>query len=471
MDKLLYAARMTEFVWKLKPNSIAIIVANPERTRSNDTEHEYRQSSDVLYLNGFPEPEAVLVVSNIGGKRPRSYMFVRPKDQKKETWTGRRQGPRGARKNFLADEAYTIDQFATVLARLIAKAENVYYRFGHNDHLDEEFSRVWRPTQKPLINPEEILHEMRLFKSPREIEIIRHACQISAGAHVEAMRHCQPGMWEYQLKGILSSVFTFNGSESVAYNSIVGGGNNAVILHYVENNAQLRDGDLVLIDAACEFRGYASDITRTFPVNGRFSEAQKVIYQLVLDAQLAALKVSKAGSTLARVHEAASRVLRRGLNQLGLIPDDVATKKGELKAIKAWQKAVKKAKKAGQKPPAEPVTLFSFFMHGTSHWMGLDVHDVGTGGTRDPRGKKRKLAAGMIFTVEPGLYFDARDKRVPAKFRGIGIRIEDDVLITEGGQEILTAGVPKEIDEIERLMSEGNTYRLRALHVQEPPRH
>jgi Xaa-Pro aminopeptidase len=465
MNSVLYAARLTDFAARMKPNSVAIIVANPERTRSNDTEFEFRQSSDLLYLTGFPEPEAALVVSKIGNKLTAA-LFVRPKDRAREVWTGIRHGVEGAKKSFVCDKAFTVDQFAKEVAAAIAKADTVYYKFGNCEHFDTQFDKVWKSEQRTLENPETIVHEMRLFKSERELDIMRHAGKIAAAAHSEAMRLCTSESTEYQLEAIIESVFRFNGSDFTAYNSIVAGGNNAVILHYTTNNDPLNDGDLMLVDAGCEYQGYASDITRGFPVNGKFSDAQRTIYQLVLDAQLAAIKVGVAGKTLTDVHQAASRVLRRGLFKLGIISKEVSTVAGERKALKAHMKAVVTAKKKGAKVPAEPVTLRSFFMHGTSHWLGLDVHDVGTGGTRDPRGKKRKLEPGMVFTVEPGLYFDKNDKRVPKQFRGIGVRIEDDVAIIPGGQEILSAGVPKEIDDIERLMAEGRNLRLSGQRVQ-----
>lgn len=460
----LYAARLKDFADRMKPNSVAIIVANPERTRSNDTEFEFRQSSDLLYLTGFPEPEAALMVSKIGRKLT-STLFVRPKDRAREIWTGIRQGVEGAKANFACDRALTVDQFAKELASALSQAKVVYYKYGHSEHFDAQFDKTWKPQQRTLMNPEAIVHEMRLFKSERELDIMRHAAKISAAAHSEAMRLCQPGSTEYQLEAVIESVFRFNGADFTAYNSIVAGGNNAVILHYTTNNDPLKDGDLMLVDAGCEYQGYASDITRGFPVSGKFSDAQRTVYQLVLDAQKAAIQAGVAGSSLAKVHQAASKVLRAGLFKLGIIPKAVSTMAGERRALQEHAKAVAAAKAGGTAAPTEPVTLRSFFMHGTSHWLGLDVHDVGTGGTRDPFGKKRKLEPGMVFTVEPGLYFDKDDTRVPESFRGIGVRIEDDVAITADGHEVLTAGVPKEIHEIEALMSEGRHLRLSGTRI------
>ncbi|MBS1993418.1 MAG: aminopeptidase P N-terminal domain-containing protein [Cyanobacteria bacterium SZAS LIN-3] len=460
LAKNFFAGRRSEFRKKMPANSVAIIVTNPERTRSNDTEYAYRPSSDVLYLSNFPEPEAILVFTKFKGDN-RFLMFVRPKDKMREIWTGIRFGTDGAKNEFGADEAHTIDEFEKVVGPLIDQADQVLYRLGRNEHVDARFNKIWSATQKPLGNPEEIVHELRLFKSADELAIMRHAGAISAQAHVEAMRLSRPGLYEYQLQASMEAVFRFNGAAYPAYTSIVGGGNNANILHYIENNAELQDGDLVLIDAACEYHGYASDITRTFPVNGKFSKAQREIYEVVLASQLAAINMTKPGVRLIDVHETASNVLRQGLVRLGILPRTHLTAEGEQKAIAAWKKKNAKAPagaKSSKKAAAEPLRLFDFFMHGTSHWIGMDVHDVGTYGTRSQKGKKRLLKPGMVFTVEPGLYISRDETRVPAKYRGIGIRIEDDVAVTAKGFEVLTAGVPKEVDEIEATMAAGRAH-------------
>jgi Xaa-Pro aminopeptidase len=425
------------------PQSVAIFVSNPERTRSNDTEHAFRQSSDIIYLNGFLEPESALVVSNFDGQ-VKVTMFVRPKDTLREQWTGIRAGVEGVRKHHLANEAFTVDQFASELAKLIAAADNVYYKLDRNEEFDEKFLRVWKASQKPLLDPEKILHEMRLFKSAEEVSVMRRAGEISAAAHCAAMKRCQPGLREFQLQATLEFHFLDNGAMAPAYGSIVATGANAWVLHYVSNQDTIKDGDLVLIDAACEYKGYASDITRTFPANGKFTQPQREIYQLVLDAQLAALAVAKPGASLNKVHARAGAVMRRGLVKLGILPKEMGTKRGAMQAFK-------EAKKAGKEK--ELLMLGTFFPHGTSHWMGLDVHDVGTSGTRSGKGKDRVLEPGMVFTVEPGLYFAKDDTRVPEQYRGIGVRIEDDVLITQDGHENLTAGVPKSVADIEALMA------------------
>lgn len=443
-----YAKRRSAFLRKLPAGSVAIIVTNPERTRSNDTEFPYRPSSDVLYLSNFPEPDCVLVFVKPESGKGKFIMFVRPKDRAREIWTGIRQGPEGAARDFGAHEAHDVSEFEKIVKPLIDECETVYYKLDRNPHFDERFNKIWKDSQKPLANPEAVIHEMRLFKKEGELELMRYAGKVSAAAHREAMRIVRPGMLEYQLQAAMEAVFRFNGASHPAYTSIVGGGANAVILHYVENNCELNDGDLILIDAACEYHGYASDITRCFPVNGKFSKAQREIYQIVLDAEKAGIAMAAPGVRLAEIHEKASQVLREGLVRLGILTHK--TEAEEKKALAAWEKGDKKGDK--------PMRLFDFFMHGTSHFIGLDVHDVGTGGTRDPRGKKRPLKPGMAFTVEPGIYIAADDKRVPKQYRGIGIRIEDDVVITDKGCEVLTAEVPKEVAEIEKLMAAGREH-------------
>ncbi|MBY0551870.1 MAG: aminopeptidase P N-terminal domain-containing protein [Candidatus Obscuribacterales bacterium] len=441
--KVSYRKRLQRFWEQLEPESAAILVSSPERTRSNDTEHPYRQSSDIVYLNGFPEPNSVLIVTKFDGKQG-IIMLVQPKDRLKEVWTGVREGVEGAKENFFAKDAHPIENFDEVVAKVLSQAEKVYYRFDMNPEFDEKFNKLWKTRQKPLLNPEGILHEMRLFKTEDELKLMRFAATVSAEAHRRAMLECRPGVTENQLQAVLEFVFRAYGATGPAYGSIVASGNNAVILHYTRNNQEIKSGDLVLIDAACEFGaatgGYAADITRTFPANGKFTPAQREVYELVLESQIAAIDKAKSGVPLMDVHEAACKVLRRGLFKMGILPTASA------KPPKAKANAKKQA-----------LELRDFYMHGTSHWLGLDVHDVGAYDKDNPgdrRGKKRRLLEpGMIITVEPGLYFDANDKRVPAKYRGIGIRIEDDVLITESGNEVLTHLVPKTVEDIEELMA------------------
>ncbi len=445
LARAFFAGRRKEFFSRLPADSLAIIVSNPEMTRSNDTEFPYRQSSDVLYLSGFPESSTVLVFHKTG-KRQRFIMFVRPKDLERETWTGRRFGVEGAKSLFGCTEAHSIDDFEKVMEELVgAGTEQIFYKFDRNPEIDARFKKLWLPRQKPLHNPEDILHPMRHIKEASELLLMRHACEISAQAHCEAMRRVRPGMHEYEIQGIIEGFGASCGAPRQAYNTIAGGGRNGVILHYNENSDVLNDGDLLLVDAGCEFRGYASDITRTYPVNGKFSDAQKEIYELVLAAQLAAIKAAKPGADINRVHAAADNVLRRGLVTLGILPAKMASKAGH-------DKLVARAEKKGEEDKLAHVARF--FMHGTSHWMGLDVHDVC--GVPKKEGKELPLAPGMVLTVEPGLYFRPDDKLVPKRYRGIGIRIEDDVLIVEGGCEVLTASVPKTVSDIERLMAESS---------------
>jgi Xaa-Pro aminopeptidase len=442
--------RIARFAKQMAPNSVAIIVANPEQTRSNDTEFSYRQNSDILYLNGFPEPESALVIAKSRGKI-QTIMFVRPKDRAREIWTGIRHGVEGAKKTFGADVAHPVSDFDKEVGSLIADADTVYYRFGVNQEFDERFRKLWEPRQKPLVNYADILHEMRLFKGEDELAVMRHAAAISAEAHRQAMLATRPGLKEYQVQAVLEYVFRFHGAAYAAYGSIVAGGNNAVVLHYTNNDQTIENGDLILVDAACEYGGvaggYASDITRCWPANGKFTPAQREIYELVLKAQEAAIRCIKPGIPLARVHQTAERVMRNGLIKLGILPA-TATKHNTRK------------KKASGEGGDKQLTLGDFFMHGTSHWMGLDVHDVGKYATSDGtrtdkgRGKRRVLQPGMVFTVEPGLYFDKNDTRVPEQYRGIGVRIEDDVVVTKDGCENLTAGVPKHPDAIEALMAQ-----------------
>lgn len=464
---VLYKLRLNRLWAQMEDDSVAILVSNPERTRSSDTEHPYRQHSDIVYLTGFPEPDSVLVVTKFKGQQ-NVIMFVQPKDRENEIWTGIREGVDGAKAKYFANEAYPIADFNKRIGKLIAKASKVYYRFQNNHRLDAQFRKLWQEAQKPLLNPDDIIHELRLFKSGHELDLIRHASAISAEAHKQAMIACRPGMTEYQLQAVLEFVFRACGATAPSYGSIVASGNNAVILHYTRNSDALRKGDLVLIDAACEYGtglngGYASDITRCFPVSGKFTKPQREIYELVLEAQMAALAKCQPGVRLIDVHEEAEKVLTAGLVKLGILPRSALKTEEQKKAVAAKKAAAKKKSKKSKAPAKKgkaALELDDFFMHGTSHWMGIDVHDVGlydatdgsrSGDRRNSR-KHRMLEPGMVFTVEPGLYFDKDDKRVPECFRGIGIRIEDDVVITETGHEVLTPDVPKTVKEIEALM-------------------
>lgn len=418
----------------MEPNSIAIVPSAPEKIRSRDTEYHYRQSSDFFYLSAFPEPESVLVL--IPGREHGEFvLFCREKNQEKEIWNGYRTGPEGACLYFGADDAFPIDDIDDILPGLLEGRERVYYAMGK----DPEFDRcvmnwvnsIRAKVRTGAIPPGEllelnhILHDMRLYKSAAEIRTMKEVADISAQAHREVMQLCRPGMFEYELEAELHYRFAKAGARFPAYNSIVGGGKNGCILHYVDNADKLRDGDLVLIDAGGELEHYAADITRTFPVNGRFSVEQRKLYELTLSAQLAAMEKIKPGNHWNESHEASVRVITEGLVELGLLKGDV----DELIKAEAYTE---------------------FYMHKIGHWLGMDVHDVG-----DYRvgGQWRILEAGMVMTVEPGIYVSPDNQNVAKKWRGIGIRIEDDVLITKDGCEVLTGSVPKTVDEIEALMA------------------
>jgi Xaa-Pro aminopeptidase len=425
--------QLAEFIRRMEPDSVAIIPAAPEATRSNDTHYRYRQDSDFYYLTGFDEPEAVAVVapSRDEGKFT---LFVRPRDAEQETWVGKRAGIEGALARHGADAAFAVAEFRDKLAELLNGAKNVYYRLGVRADLDEvlikqlgEMRLRSRQFTAPdsITDPSAILGEMRLVKSDAEIELMQRAADIAAEAHVEAMKTVRPGMMEYEIEALIEYHFRRSGAAAPAYGSIVGGGANATILHYVTNEAELRDGDLLLIDAGAEFRGYASDITRTFPVSGRFSQAQRDIYEAVLAAQVACVEMVKPGVTMDDLNNHAIRILTERMVSLGLLAGDV-------------EKLI------------EEKTYRRFFMHGIGHFLGLDVHDAGR---YKLNGAARPLASGVVITVEPGIYIAEDTENVPDKYRGIGVRIEDDVLVTTEGYRVLTSKVPKEIEEIERLMA------------------
>jgi Xaa-Pro aminopeptidase len=457
------AERLAKFAEQLAPNSVAIITSNPERTRSRDTEYKYRQSSHILYLNGFPEPHSTLIVSNRKGQC-KVTMLVLPKDPAMERWTGIREGVEGARENYLADEAYQVDETKKVLRKLLKKAKHVYHKLGNNPEFDKVFLKTYKGKKKKLRNPETILDEMRLHKSGQELELMRHASNISAESHREVMMYCKPGMFEYELQAVGECTFITHGANAPSYNTIMAGGPRATVLHYDANCQRIEDGQLVLNDSACEYKGYASDITRTFPANGRFTEAQREIYELVLKAQEAAIAAAKPGARLGDLHNIATDVMEDGLIGLGILTAQSKEERKKLSLPKE-EKKKKKGKKARkeEKKDETPLSIRDFFMHGTSHWIGIDVHDVGNyetdDGTRSDkgRGKRRKLEPGMVFTVEPGLYFDAGDIRVPERYRGIGVRIEDNIVITQDGHEVITGAVPKTVAEIEALMAAGRS--------------
>lgn len=429
-----YARRRQTLMARMEPNSIAILPAAPMYIRNRDVEHVYRQDSDFQYLSGFPEPEAVIAL--IPGREHGEYvLFCRERDPERELWDGLRAGQDGAIAHYGADDAFPIGDIDDILPGLIEGRERVYYAIGTNETFDHQLmewikmirSKARQGAQPPseFVALDHLLHEMRLYKSANEVKVMRHAAEISARAHVNAMRASRAGLREYHLEAELDYEFRKGGAKMPAYGSIVAAGKNACILHYRENDAALEDGDLVLIDAGCEIDCYASDITRTFPVNGKFSPEQKAIYELVLAANEEAFKHIAPGKHWNEAHEATVRVITAGLVELGLLEGDVEA----LIAAEAHK---------------------AFYMHRAGHWLGLDVHDVGD---YKIGGQWRVLEPGMAMTVEPGIYIAADNQDVARKWRGIGVRIEDDVVVTKTGCEILTSGVPKAVAEIEALMA------------------
>ncbi len=428
-----FACRRQALMARVGRDAAVIIPAAVHHRRNRDTEYRYRQDSDFYYLTGFAEPEALLVL--LPGRAEGEFvLFCRDRDRAMEIWNGYRAGPEGAVSDFGASQAFVIADVATKLPELLAGRKQVYAPMATETAFDADLAgwinavrsqaRAGVEAPQSLHAIDQALHPLRLIKSAAEIAIMQAAADLSAEGHRRAMAVAKAGRYEYELEAELLHSFTRHGCIAPAYGSIVGGGANACILHYTENNAELRDGDLVLIDAGGELAYYAADITRTFPVNGRFSAEQKALYEVVLAAQLAAIDVVQVGNSWQLPHETAVRVLCEGLLELGLL-------KGELSAV------------------IEAGDYRRFYMHRTGHWLGMDVHDVG-----DYRidGEWRAFAPGMVLTVEPGLYIAPDDDTVEARWRGIGIRIEDDVVVTESGPHVLTAKAPKTIAEIETLV-------------------
>ncbi len=433
LDLEVFSRRRRELMRVLR-KGVALIPTAPQRTRSNDTEYPYRPDSDFFYLTGFAEPNAVAVLRP-GHKQP-FVLFVQPRDPERETWDGRRHGPDGARKIFGADIAHPIAELDAELPQLLAGADRVFLAPGKYPDFDamvnavlDGLRRKSRNGVRPpagVLDLREVLHEMRLRKGPYDLELQRKAAAISAAGHIASMRACRPGMMEFEIEALLEYVFKRLGARSPGYNHIVASGENATILHYNENDHEIRDGELLLIDAGAEYQLFSGDITRTFPANGHFTAAQRDIYSVVLAAQKAAIAAVRPGAPFNRIHDTATRVITRGLVRLGLL-------RGEVRDL------IKKEKHK------------RFFMHGTSHWLGMDVHDVGS----YRNGKRwRRLEPGMVLTIEPGIYIPAGSRGVPKRYHGIGVRIEDDILVTRTGREVLTAAVPKEIAEIEATMAQ-----------------
>ncbi|WP_066961095.1 Xaa-Pro aminopeptidase [Microbulbifer sp. Q7] len=435
ISKAEYARRRQRLVEGLESNSLAIVPAAREQLRSRDTFFPFRQDSDFSYLTGFNEPESLLVLIP-GRAQGETLLFCRERDAEKEMWDGPRLGPERAAEFCGLCDAFPIGDLDDILPGLLEGRDLIYYTMGRFPQLDRRLQGYLQALERApgavsapeMVSLDPQLHDLRLFKSAAEIRLMAKAAEISAEGHRHAMQRCQPGMYEYQLEAELLHAFASGGAREPAYPSIVGGGRNALVMHYIANSAPLRNGDLVLIDAGCEYRGYAADITRTFPVNGRFSGPQKAVYEIVLASQQAAIEKIVAGNDWDHPHLASVEVIVRGLKDLGLL-------KGDVHGL------------------IESGAYRRFYMHRVGHWLGMDVHDVGD---YKVHGQWRQLEPGMTMTVEPGIYIAADESDVPEKFRGIGIRIEDDVALLKDGTQILSAAAPKAIADIEYLMRAGD---------------
>jgi Xaa-Pro aminopeptidase len=416
------------------PDAVAIVLGSKIVSRSRDTEYPFRQDSDFWYLTGFDHPNAVMVLRTDGG--PAYTLYVEARDRSAEIWTGYRPGVEGATRDYDADEAHSNDRFLPAISTLLGKAKRIYHVLGRDAAVDAKIvetleaqrlrSRQESTPADAIVDPRSIIHEMRLFKEPAELDIQRRVSEITREAHEAAARLARESAHEYELQAMLEYTFRRRGARGPAYSSIVGGGSNATILHYIANDQKLRDGELVLVDAGAELEGYASDVTRTYPIGGRFTGPARSLYEVVWAAQEAGLARCEPGSTLPQIHDAAVHAMVEGLVALSILEGDVE----ELIAREAHRR---------------------FYMHSTSHWLGLDVHDVGA---YRIDGEPRPLEPHMVFTVEPGIYVSPDEEGVDPRFRGIGIRIEDDVVITESGHENLTGAIPKAPDELEALISD-----------------
>ena len=437
VPKSVYLDRQQRFLSQLKPSDLVIISTPSEAVRSNDVTYPYRTSSDMLYLVGWADPESALIFHH-NGSQWISHLFVQPKDTLKEIWEGRRPGAEGAKLGWSIDEATSIHDLEEHLDMFLSDCSTVHVRTGISSTIDSivltSIERRDRNRQHfgsgpvSLEDPSRRIAEMRLRKSPEEIELMRHAAEISSVAHELAMRASKDGIFEYQLQSIIEGFFVYGGTSGWAYPSIVGCGENATILHYTVNESKCKGDEIILIDAGAEYKGYAADITRSWPIGGTFTDAQKEIYEIVLDAQEQAIAACRVGNPYNQPHEVARSVLAEGLIRLGIINQSLE------EALDS---------QSGQ--------LKNWYMHNTGHWLGLDVHDVGV---YKPDGTPRLLEAGMVLTVEPGLYFGAwrPDVDCPERYANIGIRIEDDVLVTEDEPDVLTKRCPKTIADIEGIV-------------------
>jgi len=433
ISKTEYSRRRKRLMTLMGADSVAIIPSAQEVTRSRDTDYNFRQDSDFSYLSGFNEPDSVLVLIP-GRKHGDTILFNRERDLEKETWHGRREGQEGAIENYGVSDAFPIDDIDDILPGLMEGRERIYCAIGENKEFDDKVlfwlntlrsNQSGCSTHGELIDVRHYLHDMRLYKSAAEIKLMRKAAEITAKAHIRAMQKSKPNICEYQIEAELHHEFARLGARFPAYTSIVAAGENACILHYVENCDKMKEGEMMMIDAGAEYALYAADVSRTFPINGTFNPYQKQMYSWVLKAQLAAIESIKPGACWNAPHEAAVKVLTKGLVDMGILKGRVATL----------------VKNEAYKP---------FYMHKTGHWLGLDVHDVGD---YQVGGQPRVLEPGMVLTVEPGLYISSSIKKVPKRWKGMAVRIEDDVLVTKEGYDILSKNAPKTIKDIETLMS------------------
>jgi len=428
-----YKARRQRFIAQLPKDAIAVIPSMPARNKSADNDYPYHPDMNLYYLTGYTESECVAVF--MPGRKEGEFVFFNlPKVRAEEVWTGFRVGQEGVVKEYGADQAFVISEFETKLLEFLSPRSKLYFSLGRYPEWDEKIINALNALKRKvrsgvavpvdLVNVDTVLFEMRLIKSPAEIDVMRRAAQISVEAHKRMMKRCKPGVLEYQLSAELMYTFMDNGCLGSAYDNIVAGGENAIVLHYNENAAPLNAGDLVLVDAGGEYHYYASDITTTFPANGTFSKEQKIIYDLVLKAQHAALAMVKPGTPWWSLQETVFKIFAEGLHALGILKDPVE------KILKENQ-------------------IFQFYMHNSGHWLGLDTHDVGV---YKVNGDWRPLEANMVLTIEPGLYLSKDVPGLDPKWHGIGVRIEDDVLVTETGYDILSKGLPRTTEEIEAFM-------------------
>jgi Xaa-Pro aminopeptidase len=429
-DPAVFATRRDAAMRALGDKAVAVVCSLPERLRNGDSYYRFRQVSDLVYLTGFLEPETTLVLRP-GAEQERVVMFVRPRDPEAERWEGKRAGVEGATERYGAETAYPAAELATRLPDLVANADELHYALGVDEHMDAvigatiaRLRRTERKGKRPpraLVDPRVVLHELRLRKAPEELAVLKRAAAITCEAHLAAMRAGRPGAFEHEVEAVIDYTFRSRGGGGPGYATIVGAGENATVLHYIANRSAIRDGDLVLVDAGCELDHYTADVTRTWPASGKFSPAQRRVYELVLAAQQAVIELARPGATIDQLHQCSVRRLTEGLIDLGVLPGAAEDRIAD----QSYRR---------------------FFMHGTSHWLGLDVHDAGA---YMPTGVHRALEPNMVITVEPGLYFAADAYDLPEEFRGIGVRIEDDLAITAGAPEVLTAACPKQIEDIE----------------------